>query len=384
MLGENPDADTVTALEQLALLETYAGTPEADGATVEALRLAQGLGLGPEVMAGVFHARGVYLSRTSRLAEAVLHEREAVRLADLAGRRSQHGLFLVNLGNTLMTHDPAEAAEVTREGMADMRRAGDRRAMAICVVNLVQMLIEMGEWDEAADLLAPGGEADAIAETVELALWAKVLLTALRGDGSAAATLMAQFRVLGDSDDPEDLSAVASAAALTAAAQERPTEAFEHCLNALSYVGALGLAHEVMRWCWPLATRIALDGGDAEAVDRLLALLPIELPGLLSPMLRSERLLVLARRAAAEGSQTRLRPSSPRSRAMREMSPPHLLAQGLLDHAEYLATHGDPAGAAAAVDEARTIGERLGCRPVVARAEAAGAFDVTPTSAGGH
>ena len=66
------------------------------------------------------------------------------------------------------------------------------------------------------------------------------------------------------------------------------------------------------------------------------------------------------------------------------MSPPHLLAQGLLDHAEYLATHGDPSGAAAAVDEARAIGERLGCRPVVARAEAASAFDVTTTASGGH
>jgi hypothetical protein len=231
------------------------------------------------------------------------------------------------------------------------------------------MLIEMGEWDEAADLLAPGGEADAIAETVELALWAKVLLTALRGDGSAAATLMAQFRVLGDSDDPEDLSAVASGAALTAAAQERSTEAFERCLEALSYVGALGLAHEVVRWCWPLATRIALDNGDAEAVDGLLALLPIELPGLLSPMLRSERLLVLARRAVAEGSDDAGAAFESAITAMREMSPPHLFAQGLLDHAEYLAGHGDLVGAAAAVDEARAIGVRLGCRPVVARAE---------------
>jgi hypothetical protein len=194
---------------------------------------------------------------------------------------------------------------------------------------------------------------------------------------------MAQFKVMRDSDDPEDLSALASGAALTAAAEERPAEAFEHCLDALSYVGALGLAHEVMRWCWPLATRIALDRGDAEAVDRLLALLPIELPGLLSPMLRAERQLVLARRAVAEGSDAAAAFGSALT-AMREMSPPHLLAQGLLDHAEYLSEHGDPAGAAAAVDEARATGVRLGCRPVVVRAEAVGNVDVTSMSAGGH
>jgi len=109
-------------------------------------------------------------------------------------------------------------------------------------------------------------------------LWAWVMLAALRGDGPTAAALLAQVRLMRDSDDPEDLSALASGAALTAAAQERPAEAFEHCLDALSYVGVLGLAHEVMRWCWPLATRIALDRADAEDVARLLALLPIELP----------------------------------------------------------------------------------------------------------
>jgi hypothetical protein len=56
----------------------------------------------------------------------------------------------------------------------------------------------------------------------------------------------------------------------------------------------------------------------------------------------------------------------------------------LLDQAEYLVAHGDPAGVAAAIDEARAIGVRLSCRPVIARAEAVAAFDVTPMSAGGH
>jgi hypothetical protein len=171
---------------------------------------------------------------------------------------------------------------------------------------------------------------------------------------------------------------------LTAAAQDRAAEAFEHSLEALSYFGVLGLAHEVIRWCWPLATRIALDRDDEEAVGRLLAELPIELPGLLPPMLRAERLLVLARRAAAAGSDDAGAAFESALTAMREMSPPHLLAQGLLDHAAYLAAQGDPAGAAAAVGEARAIGERLGCRPVIARAEAAGLVDASPLTAGGQ
>ena len=54
---------------------------------------------------------------------------------------------------------------------------------------------------------------------------------------------------------------------------------------------------------------------------------------------------------------------------MRTASPPHLLAHGLLDHAAHLLEQGDDAAAAVAVAEAREIGERLGCRPVLDRAD---------------
>jgi hypothetical protein len=179
--------------------------------------------------------------------------------------------------------------------------------------------------------------------------------------------------MLPTSDDPEDRSAFAIGEALTATAEDDPDAALEHALQALSFVEALGVSHEALRWGWPVATRIALDRGDADTVDRMLAMLPVELPRLIPPMLRAERLLVLARRAASEGSDDAVAAFETALTAMREMSPPHLLAHGLLDHAEHLAAHGDRVGAAAAVEEARAIGARLGCRPVVARADAVSA-----------
>lgn len=54
--------------------------------------------------------------------------------------------------------------------------------------------------------------------------------------------------------------------------------------------------------------------------------------------------------------------------AMRMMGPPHLRAGGLLDRAEYLIGVGDATAAAIDVADARAIGERLGCRPVLDRA----------------
>ena len=83
------------------------------------------------------------------------------------------------------------------------------------------------------------------------------------------------------------------------------------------------------------ATRIALDRGETETVDRLLAMLPVGLPGWCRRCCGPSDNWYLAGgrdrgvddAAAAFGSALT---------AMREMSPPHLLAQGLLDHAEYL------------------------------------------------
>jgi class 3 adenylate cyclase/tetratricopeptide (TPR) repeat protein len=383
-LQDPPDADTVTALEQLALLETFAGTPEADAATVAVLRLAQGLEIGPATLAGVLHVRGMHLGRADRLTEAVFHIREAVRLAEEADRPDLAGLYLGNLGSALMGYEPATAVDMTRRALDLARRGGNRRGATVCVTNLAQLLIDTGRWDEAAELLAPGGNAEVASDSGELAAWARLVLLALRGDGATARSILAQFEMLPNSDDPEDRSALAIGEALTAAAENDPDTALEHALGALSFVDALGVSHEMLRWGWPLATRIALDRRDNDTVERMLGMLPVELPRLVPPMLRAERLLVLARRAANEESDDAAAAFGSAMTAMREMSPPHLLAQGLLDHAEYLAAHGDPAGAAAAVDEARAIGERLGCRQVVARAEAAGAFNVTPMSAGGH
>jgi hypothetical protein len=55
---------------------------------------------------------------------------------------------------------------------------------------------------------------------------------------------------------------------------------------------------------------------------------------------------------------------------LREQSTPYHLAQGLLDQAEYLARRGDGDAAALAIEEARAIGHRLRCQPLLDRADA--------------
>jgi hypothetical protein len=54
---------------------------------------------------------------------------------------------------------------------------------------------------------------------------------------------------------------------------------------------------------------------------------------------------------------------------LRQHSTPYHLAHGLLDHAEYLAARGDDQAVAAATGEARGIARRLGCQPLIDRAD---------------
>ena len=122
---------------------------------------------------------------------------------------------------------------------------------------------------------------------------------------------------------------------------------------------------------WPLAARAAHELRDTAAVGELLALLDAYQPGHLAPMLRAERDLARARLAAS-----RRRPEAAAAAfaaaigGLRELSTPYHLAHGLLDHAEYLTRHADPATAALAIGEARDIARRLRCQPLLDRADA--------------
>jgi hypothetical protein len=174
--------------------------------------------------------------------------------------------------------------------------------------------------------------------------------------------MLAGLSAMRASEDHQDQTMVGVADAFTAAARRQPETALRMTRDTLAHVDALGISSESLRWAWPLAARAAHELGDDAAVADLIALLDSHQPGHLGPMLRAERDLVRARLAAI-GFEAALT-------SLRERSTPYHLAHGLLDHADYLARHGDPDAAAQAVAEARDIGRRLRCQPLLDRAGA--------------
>ena len=224
-----------------------------------------------------------------------------------------------------------------------------------------------GDWDAAGAELAQAADADGLAGLEFLACY-RAWLAALRGEAPAAQAILAGLGDLRASEDPQDQAIIAVAEAFTAAALGQPAAALRHARAALDHAAALGISHEYLRWAWPLAARAAHDLADTATTGELLALLDGYRPGQLAPMQRAERDLARAR-LAADGTPEAGAAFAAAITGLRQHSTPYHLAHGLLDHAGYLTRLDDAEAAAAAIGEAAGIARRLGCQPLLDRAE---------------
>ena len=118
VLRVDPDADTVTALEQLAGVENFAATPAAAAANIEALAAAEGLDSGPADLSAVLVTFGIYLNIANRSTEARMYFTRAGELAEQADNAELLGYALLNLANNQLMHDPAGAAVTLRRTLA--------------------------------------------------------------------------------------------------------------------------------------------------------------------------------------------------------------------------------------------------------------------------
>jgi class 3 adenylate cyclase/predicted ATPase len=361
------DADTVRALGELAALEVFADSPEADALSAEALAMGQALAVDEATLADLFTTRGICHAYAGRRPEGAAYFREATRLAAQAGDTARLGYALVALADAVTGTDPAAGAEAARAAAAHLRRAGARNQLAVAVANLAQALLMIGDWDTANAELAQAIDADGLADVEFLACY-RAWLAALRGDTPAARATLAGLGDLRASEDPQDQAAIAVAEAFTAAARRQPASALRHARAALDQAAVLGISQEYQRWAWPLAARAAYDLADTATAADLLAMLDGYRPGQLAPMQRAEHDLARARLTARDGGPAAGAAFAAAIAGLRQHSTPYHLAHGLLDHAEHLSHLDDDAAAGAAVGEARGIAQRLRCRPLLDRA----------------
>jgi class 3 adenylate cyclase len=383
VLRDDPDADTVRALNEVAAVEVFAGTPEADALSVEALVLGQALAVDDATLAGLFVTRGIYTGLADRRAESAAYLREAARLAGLAGDTLLLSRALLNLADSVTRADPAAGAAAARDAAAHARQVGARDYLAFAVVNLAQALLMLGDWDTAVAELDQVAGADGVAHVGTLVIY-RAWVAALRGDVPAAQAALAGLDELWPSEDAQDQATIALVEAFTAATRHQPAAALARARVALDCAATLGIGHECPRWAWALAARAAWDLADTEAAAELLALLDRYRPGELTPMLRAERDLARARLATlGDGQDDAGAALAGAIVGLRRQSTPYHLAHGLLDHAVWLTARGDAQAAAAAISEATAIATKLGCQPLLSRvaslASAAAVADQVPS-----
>ncbi len=369
VLRADPDVDTVRALQNLATVEVFADSPDADRLSAEALSLGQALGVGDRELSPLFRSRGHYLSDTNRRPEAAAYYRESARLASQVGDSRLLGIALVALADITAGTDPGAAAETARTAAGHLRRVGDRGGLAVAIGNVAQALLMLGDWDTAEEELTQAADADALAD-YEYLTCHRGWLAALRGDAAAAQTMLVGLKDLRASEDPQDRALVSTMEAFAADARRQPQAALRNARDVLDLASALGISHDTLRWAWPLAARAAHELREGATTGNLLALLDSYQPGHLAPMLRAERDLARARLAAGASDSAAADAFASAIAGLRELSTPYHLAHGLLDQAEYLVSAGDAETAAAPIAEARDIAERLRCRPLLGRAEA--------------
>jgi hypothetical protein len=368
VLRAQPDHDTVRALEELAAVEVFAGSPEADRLTAEALALGQALGVGARQLAGLLETRGLYHGIAGRRPQAAAYIRESVRLATQSGDNLRMGRALLNLSDTLADADPAAGAVAGRTAVAHLRRVGARDYLAWATTNLAQALLMLGDWDGADDAVTQAADSDGLADYEFLACY-RGWLAALRGEADTAESVLAGLRDLRASEDPQVRALVSLVEASAAAARRRPDASLRSALGAIAHLHAMEISHELMRWAWPLAARAAHELDDSATARDLLARLDAQPLGHLAPMLRAERDLVRARLAASHSDQTADTAFASAISELRELSTPYHLAHGLLDYALYLLPRGEAEAAGTSVEEAREIAGRLRCQPLLDRAE---------------
>ena len=366
ILRTDPGPDTVRALEQMAALEVFGGSPDADRLTTEALTLGQALGVDVSQMCALLEIRAIYLEFTDRRTETIAYLRESIRLATEAGDTFAMGAGLLNLSEGLS--DWAAKAAAARTAAGHLRRVGNRDFLGYAVGNAARALVALGDWDGADAETAQAIASDGLAENGQVTLQ-RAELAALRGDTPAVAAMLVDMQDLARSEEPQDQASISLVRAFAAAASGQLQNALRHAREVIAHADVLGTGAG-LPWAWATAARAAFELEETHTVRELVALADSFPPGLLPPMLRAERDLALARLAAATGDPAAEPQFASAISGLRELSTPYHLAHGLLDQAAYLTGLDDAAAAALAIDEAEAIGRRLRCQPLLDRAAA--------------
>ncbi|WP_241432210.1 ATP-binding protein, partial [Ilumatobacter nonamiensis] len=126
VLENDPDLDTLDALERLSSVATFSGSDDSDQLSARALALGNTLDVDDGRYAELLVARASYLDISGQRRLAAMYLREGAQLALTNDNRLTAALAYGNLSNVLNVDRPADAIEPARQAYEILSEMGDR------------------------------------------------------------------------------------------------------------------------------------------------------------------------------------------------------------------------------------------------------------------
>jgi tetratricopeptide (TPR) repeat protein len=263
-----------------------------------------------------------------------------------------------------------ETISVAERGLELAKARGYRLWEPILTLMITTARVGLGQWD-ALPKLAPDGFPSELPsdELVRMGyMYVLARVQAGRGETQAVQRTLELAESLTGTKNVEWAATPLAAKTIALRFLGRLEEALESGLSVATGPGEI--ANEDRREAYLEAGLAALELGNEQAVEELIAFVAQLPPALRTPLLRSTSArfegLLAARRGDVKSADERLATAA---RELAEIEAPFNLAQILLDHAELLRGAGREDEAAPLLAQARTIFERLGARPWLERAD---------------
>ena len=381
---DEPDEDLAALAAQLGRFLFFGGEADLAFRRVEtALDLAEALLL-PEVLSHALNTKAIMLTARDRSKEGLAVLRYALEVALEHDKPTAALRAFYNLADTVSRLDRhEEAAAYLDEGIALARRVGDRY-WEWNLRGQVYTAFALGRWDDVLAITSELPEDEWLdVRQLSVGLPAFGLQVQVhRGRYDEAQRIGDAFSALATSDDVQERGAHACGKAAFLLATGDPTAALELAEVAFDLRGTMGVSSEFVKEGFAIACSAALELGNLDRAEGLIAAIETLPPGKYPQLLRAQVARFKARIAALRGDAADAeRLFRGATGLFRELAVPFHLAVAQLELAELLVAHGRDDDAGPLLAEVRGVFEHLAAEPWLERVAAAEIATPTMTRA---
>jgi tetratricopeptide (TPR) repeat protein len=362
-----PDEALAALAGQVARFHYFAGHVDEVLPWVErALDIAEALWL-PEVLSNVLNTKSL-ARRSAHPEESMALLERAVVLAEENGFASALMRALNNLAVYLAEADRTdEAIEVFARQAEIAHRLGIEIAALGARGSELSCRVELGEWDEALEIaedLWPEQERAPrdVADILKL-----VLVHRARGERERGRAVIDAFSTFSAGEESQMRAGYNAVNACQLLAEGRIEEGGAAAELAMAEAEIIGVNTDAAKWAFAYGMEAAASLGDVGRLEVMITTIESIPRGLRSPHLGAQANRYRAHATAMAGDGDPSPPWKAATGAFREVGATFWVAVTLVEHGEWLASHGRVEDSVAALEEARTIFERLKAAPWLER-----------------